>query len=1337
MDLKRLAVFGFVLFCFFTVLVTAVPGQITKFLNLSMADGLSMSTVICIDQDQYGFMWIGTSSGLNIYDGEVFRHFLHDNSDKDTNSRSINDIITSGDTAWLATQDGLFMMDVRTKSYKKQDIGENKNIRTLSLDKANNKLWVGTNTGLIELSINSGVIREFNTANSNISHNLIRALYQGSDGALWIGTYNKLNKLAPNSSLFKIIDLDLENGQNQSNQLILSVRSKSVINDSLLLVGTQRDGLVILNQKSNKKTFFNQQNSLLQNNVVKTTLVTKSDKVWLGTDFGLAELDTSMGFTIHLHNPFIDNSLANSIIWDIFEDQSGALWLGTNNGLSILFNKKNRFNYHPIAIKNQNNFAGCEVRAITRLNTDNLLLSTQNGLIQYEKDDRNIQILKGPNNLLNDTKGSLVDSKGRIWIASNGGVSLIDINGRRKNFTKTVGSSLGLRSNYIANFLELEDGTILINAQEGLHKVLETNDVINFEFIGDFWIRASGNEYMWAWDQSTVYRVDPVTFERKPEFSCDFENNNGVIQSMLFGENNKIWVGYGNGLVEYNQLTGQMQFHELLANMSYPLINLLQDFNGNIWASSYSSILKFDVNSKEFEIYPSGDEIPINRFMHNSSLITEQGEMIFGGHDGFVTFFPENITKSNFFPPVRLTGLRIMNEEVLTGTIINGKKILNEEIAFIKELKLDYRNNTFSIEFSSLYFVNRRGLQYSFILEGKDETWNFVNNHFGSATYSKLSAGQYIFRVRGTNIDGAWNSDEILLNIIIKPPLWASPGFIIGYLSFIFLIIYALMYYLVSRTRWRNQVKIIRLEKEHANDIARKRQQFLTNIAHEFRTPLSLIIGPIEKLNRNTTLDKKSKRYLQLIENNARRLLWLNNQLLDFRKIEKNTIKLEISEFEIGGFVNSLFLLFQDMAEGKGIEYNFVSEFPELHVNLDIRKLETILFNLLSNAFKFTPENGTIRLSIKYGSLGDNMAIIIEVKDSGIGISSDDQKKVFERFYQAKVGTNMKRGSGIGLTMVNEYVKIHGGEIELASSIGNGSTFTIILPLQHGIIIESSEPSSQEPIKPSINQLKASMAKTQGELSQFKDEPYLLLVEDDKEFADFLFMSLSEKYNVFLAYNGKEALKSVSIKIPALVISDITMPEMTGIEFTKKFKSNPKTAHIPLILMSGENQKERQIEGLQSGADAYIVKPFALELLELRIANFLKHNKQIIQYSQLDQLSKPKEVKISTQDEKMLSKVVKGIEKLMSDPDLDVEKLVVETGFSYSYLYRKIKKLTGQSVNGLIREMRIRRAAQILSSQNVSVADAMHEIGFTSHSYFSKCFRKVYHLSPTEFMNKN
>ncbi|WP_158866243.1 two-component regulator propeller domain-containing protein [Maribellus comscasis] len=1308
-----------------------------------MADGLSHSIVYSIGQDKYGFMWIGTGNGLNIYDGVRFKQFFFDADDQHTiPSNYVEDFLFEDDSVLIATGAGLCKMDVQSKKCRRIDLGGYRQVRTIYKDPEPGIYWVGTQTGLIKYNSKTESYQEFNTSNSNISQNIVRAIYKDKDENLWIGTFDKLNKLPKGSAVFTTIDMKLDYRPSIKNNLTMSLLPFDENNDSLLWIGTQT-GLVLYNRFTNEKKFFREENSNLTNSATKDILKSRDGQLWMGTDFGLGEMNPDFDIKIHVHDPFNSNSLTNSIVWDIFEDNSGALWFGTNNGLSILSKTNNRFRFYPMSFTRENNIAGYEIRSVVEDSGENLLLGTQYGFVTFHPKKGIVQAFNSeqpePRKLsINGAKCLLKDKKGRIWMGTNGGINIWDpYHKKMEKYTADFNSLSGLRTNYITQFFELKDGTILVNTFAGLHKAEEVNGTFNFRFLVDMGLNLyKGEDNLYSCRGTVLYKIDLQTFEGTSEIDFQLANENSRIYTIFSADNKTIWLGLKNGIIKYNISTKEYSCFEIKSNQNYPLINILADEQGTIWASSYSAIIKFTPETGSFEIYPSGNEIPINRFIENCNLKCENGDLIFGGHDGFIRLNPKDIKKIDTVFPVVLTELQVSNQKIIPGQLYNDKRILGKDISFTHQLELNYSDRSFSLEFTTLQFDERDGIRYAYKLENADPDWNYINGAAGNAIYSNLRPGAYKFRLRGTNNHGVWNKAETTLDIRIKAPLWASPLFITLYIILIIGVTWTIIYYYTNRLKMKGELKLIRVEKEYTDNLTKARQQFFTNIAHEFKTPLSLIIGPVEKLLKNKNLDAGGKKYANLIENNARRLLWLNNQLIDFRLLENKTLKMRISRFDIVEFTRNVYLLFTDKAERKNIEFLFHSEFDHLEVYMDLRKIETILFNLFSNAFKFTPENGKIDVSITGGETASEQKFRILVSDSGIGISSEDQQKVFNRFYQANDALKMNRGSGIGLTLVMEYVKMHGGEVDLKSEPGSGSQFSICLPVNNNYR-EEGLISEKQGLDTILKLPKEEALDESLEANYFANgKPNILLVEDDTEIVDFIKASLREKYNVEVALNGKEALQMVMLREPDLVISDIVMPVMDGIEFTKKFKNNPKTLHIPLILLTGQSEAEKQLEGLKSGADAYITKPFDIELLEVRIENFLKRKEQLKAYLRLDEIVTPQKVSIASQDEKVLEKIVNCIENNISDSDFNIAKLSQQTGISSNALYRKIKNLTGQTTNEFIRTVRIRRAEQLLRTKKFTVSEVMDQTGFSNRSYFSKCFRKLYGMAPREYIDR-
>jgi len=1305
-----------------------------QFERLSMSDGLSSSTVYCINQDKYGFIWVGTDDGLNIYNGIEFKHYFSEPGNKNSlPGNVIVQLIFDGDVAFVAAASGLCIMDVITKECSQINLGVPTGVGTMYHDKESGVLWIGTKSGLFRYNISTKQIKVFDSENSNISHDIIRSIYKDKDGDLWIGTFNNLNKLARNSSVFEQVRFAETSYTSIKNNLILSIESFEENNDTLLWIGTQT-GLVLYNRLEDKTVKFIDERSGLINSVIKDIHATSKGNAWLGTDFGLVEVNEEEVKDIYFHDPYKKSSLLSSVVWDVFEDDAGTLWFGTENGISILPKTTERFRFYPMVFNVAGVRSGYEIRSITEGNKEHVWMASQNGFLLYNQKTGLLTSYNSDIPLFSDVNSIFQDSNERVWVATNGGISLFNPKSKKiVNFSATHNDGNDLRSNYIYDFIETSQGDLLVNTSAGLHRIIVEEMNVSFEFIGKLEFIGEAKDCLWTTDHSTLTQVDLETFETNVVFNNPQKKRYGYFLSAIVDSmTNNVWMGYNNGILRFNIDSGEHHFFEIQSDKKYPIINILPDEEGNIWATSYTEVIKLFPKSAEFEIYPLGEGITVSRFTEGSCSKCSNGDLFFGGQDGFIRFSPNTITKSDYTPPLRFTKLIIANEVVTPATVIKNKNILSNDISFTDEIILDYIDGSFVVEFSSLQFGSRDGIKYKYKLEGEDTDWQYLDTENGRAAYSRLKSGSFLLRVKGTNNDGVWNEAEKTLKITIKPPLWASSYFIGLYVFIIMFIVGFITINYRRKLQWKNQMEIINIEKEHTEIVAQNRQQFFTNVAHEFRTPLNLIIGPLEKLIKNKSVDHEGKALANIVESNARRLLWLNNQFLDLRKVENKTLQMNVSEFEITGFLHAVFLLFTEEAESHRINYVFNKKIDSVNVKMDLRKVETIVFNLLSNAFKHTPDNGEIMVKISTEEKDGKELLLVSVKDSGVGIAVEDQAQIFERFYQVKDSKNRSKGLGIGLNLVKEFTTMHHGEISLKSKTAEGAEFIISLPI-NGHMISNEVQSKVEEVRTVLKSKSANeISYSSPNLTSHSNE--LLIVEDDKELANFLHMSLAKKYNVEVASNGEEALSAIANKIPDLVISDVSMAKMNGLELVKRLKKNAKTSHIPIIILTGQLEKECQLKALKEGASAYLLKPIEIELLELRIENFLKRGEQLEEFIKVNELSKPKEIKVSSQDEKILEKVVHCIEKYISDPNLNIEKVCDECGFSHTFLYRKIKKLTGQTLNELIRTVRLKRAEQLLRTEKLSVTEVMHEIGFSNHSYFAKCFKKVYHKAPKEYL---
>ncbi|HEX5172403.1 MAG TPA: hybrid sensor histidine kinase/response regulator transcription factor, partial [Cyclobacteriaceae bacterium] len=722
----------------------------------------------------------------------------------------------------------------------------------------------------------------------------------------------------------------------------------------------------------------------------------------------------------------------------------------------------------------------------------------------------------------------------------------------------------------------------------------------------------------------------------------------------------------------------------------------------------------------------------------NASLKTKRGELVFGGPTGFNIFSAEKSGEDLPVPRVIFSDLRLYQKSVGIGEKIDGVVVLNKSISEATEIVLPPNKNSFSIKFSALEYFNPEKNQYLYKLEDLNSEWLPVESKNHEITFNSLNPGEYKLRVKAANIDGIWSDNDAVLSITVQPPFWKTNGAFVLYAFLLMCILFVARRVIQQREQLKFALEQERREIQRVHELDIMKVKFFTNVSHEFRTPLTLILTPIEKLIKRATNPEQIVQF-QLIQRNGKRLMSLVNQLLDFKKLEVQEIKFNPSEGDIVSFVKDTVLSFSDLTEKKNIKLEFHSSIEHIEMFFDQDKLEKILFNLLSNAFKFTLENGTVSVRIAPFEDGDESFVRIEVKDTGIGIARDKLDKIFEPFFQNDLPKSMvNQGSGIGLAITNEFVKIHGGQIKVTSEIGKGSSFTVSLPCKQiakpaddGLaegsptVYEVADHLGMESLSPLNEQTEEENSKTK--------KKSLLLVEDNEDFRFYLKDNLKFSYTIIEARNGAEGWKQVLDLEPDLVVSDIMMPEMNGIELCSKIKSDARVSHTPVILLTARSSEEQKLEGFQTGADDYVTKPFNFEILEARINNLLKQRERSQKTFRKTLDIKASELQITPLDVKFVENAVKIVEKNVSSPDFSVEDLGMELGISRAYIYKKIQALTGKSPLEFIRTIRLQHAAQLLEKSQLSVREVAYKVGFNNPKYFTKYFKEHFHVLPSNY----
>jgi signal transduction histidine kinase/DNA-binding response OmpR family regulator/streptogramin lyase len=1084
-------------------------------------------------------------------------------------------------------------------------------------------------------------------------------------------------------------------------------------NNGLVWVATDHGGVTLIDKKNNFSTNYllndpKDPRSLSQNSI---TSLYKDDNgiIWLGTyKQGVNYLNGNLVKFPHYHHL---ESNARSLQYDdvnrFVEDKSGNIWIGTNGGGLIYFDRKNnsfkQFLHDP---NNSNSLSSNVIVSLWMDHEDKLWIGTFYGGLNCFDGKKFTHFRHSDNDassLSNDNVWEIFeDRENNLWIGTLGsGLDVLDRKTNRfEHYRYQEGKPGTLLSNYISAILQDKKGNLWIGTAIGV-AVFEKN------------------------------KTTPTFYHHENGLS-----NNNVI-CLLEDSKGRIWVGTREGLNLFNEQTKSFQVFSSTDGLpDNAILNILEDDRQSLWISTPNGLCNAVLKQKEDGLglsiinYDETNNLQNREFNENAALKTKAGELIFGGPSGFNIIDPNKIIKPVNHPKIVFTGLQILNNNVEVGEEINNRVLLQQALPQLQSIDLKYKENVFSIEFASLNFSHSNRDKYAYMLEGFNSDWLYADGSQRRVTYTNLDPGHYTFKVKILNDDGVW-SDVKILKINIAPPFWRTPLAYIFYTLAVFGILLLIRKITLDRIHMRFEMQQQRREAERAHAIEQLKTKFFTNVSHEFRTPLSLIISPLDKIIKNTN-DEDQRKQLNLVHRNAKRLLNLVNQLLDFRKMEVQEVKLHPAIGDIIKFAEDISYSFTDIAEKKAIQFSFSSNAERLEIYFDKDKIEKILFNLLSNAFKYTHNNGTVSVRLIYTpkSEEEEGTLAIEVQDTGIGIPADKHEKIFERFFQTDVPDSMvNQGTGIGLAITKEFVRLHNGVITVKSEPEKGTCFTVTLPAKK--IHEISAHSAVAPVLiEDAEQIVFEESQSNGKRKT------IVIVEDNEDLRFYLKENLRGQYHVEEASNGREGWEKIKLLNPDLVVSDIMMPLMDGIELAKKIKSDTLTAHIPVILLTAMGSEEKQIEGFHAGVNDYITKPFTFEILASRIKNLLAQQKLLQKRFQKQIEVNPSEVTVTPVDEKFLKQALEIVEKFMDDADFSVEDFSREMCMSRVALYKKILSLTGKAPLEFIRSIRLKRAAQLLAKSGMSVSEIAYEVGFNNPKNFTKYFKEEFKVLPSQYSSE-
>lgn len=1356
------------LFFVLSLKLSIISAQIQSFnfKHLSTFDGLSQSSVIVFEQDKLGRMWIGTRDGLNRYDGNSFKVYRNDSTD--SLSLSNNDILDIKEDnfgkIWIGTYNGLSVYDPVKDKF--QNYFHNKSFNSLSHNTvlsineiSNGDLWIGTANGL---SIYSRKLNKFKNYFNNpndpksLPGNYILSIYEDILGNVWVGTSKGLSKCLKENKLqhpkFEKIKIDAKFFESNEEVIVQDIIEGE---NNSLLVATKNFGLLKLNKNSdNLLPFFSIKDREFVNSDVRKIFLDKDNTLWIGTYDGLNIRYRNGILKKYTNDSNNLSSISKNSIKSLFQDKKGSIWVGTYYGGINIWDKSNnnfmnfsqnfgpnRLSYDVVSsIKidsNKNIYIGTEGGGITVLNSFKKVVGYLNASI-YK-------------NLPSDNIKSLFVDGNDLWIGTfNAGVCVFDLNSKKfKNQVVPIELRKMLGNTGVYKIEKQQNTFWLATFGKGLLSYnLLTNKInvynssnndlaqLTSNLVRSFLIDSKKN--IWVGTQHGLTMILDRKVFRHFFFDDDIKSGEDIL-SIYEDRKNDIWVGTkAKGLFKFNGnkfIPVKILDKDKLINS---INSISEDKYGILWLSTNIGIIKFNPKSKKTNIYNQKDGLISFEFNNNSVLNVDGKDFYFGGPLGLTYFNIEKIHTNTYSPQVLISDFKIRNsttnlsEEIYS--INSGKKNINSIV-------LSHDKANFTVSYSIPNFINPKNNLYRYRLLGLQDNWTISSQPFSNYTIQK--AGDYQFEVQGANNDGIWNNKITRLLIKVNPAPWRTWWAFLIYFSLILLSLYTLSKFLKSKSELKHQLAFRHLEAERMNELNNNKIDFFTNISHEFRTPLTLILGPLQQVIEEFKGNSKIYQKLLLIEGSANHLLQLINTLMDFRKLESKSYKIEAAEGNIIKFLKEIFFSFSEFAKQGGYSYNFKTESDSVLVYYDRNKLERVFYNIISNAFRYTPNRGVINIVTKT----TNKEVIISVEDTGEGIPLEYQEKIFERFFEIKSQNinvkNYNKGTGIGLSIAYDIVKLHKGKISVTSNKdGVGSIFKVSL------LLGSDHLSEDEIVKDFIfsddliqytNQVKEIESIINDDLNNqidIKGKETILLVEDNQSLRYFMKDILKNKYNILEAENGRIGLEKVLKYLPDLVVSDVMMPEMVGTDLCNKIKGNLKTSHIPVILLTSRSSLIYKFEGLESGANDYISKPFNVKEFELRIKNILESNKILKnKFSNEDNIV-PSEIAVSDIDQKLLKKAIDIVNDNLSNETFDIPFFASELGVSRTVLFTKIKAWTNFTPNEFITEIRMKKAAELLERKSMNISQISYKVGFKNPKYFSKCFQKKYGLTPSQYVDK-
>lgn len=1309
------------IFFFFILLQISLPfglkGQkpdYRLFENISL--GTEASVISCFLQDTQGLIWIGSNKGLFSYDGYTAQpHFTFGER---SNTRIYCGEVMDSTYLYLGADNGLLIYNYRTDAYENVEVDFPTDIRTLVM--YDGRLWLGTLNGLYTYHPHT---HELSAITEELPHQTIYSLICSSDNQLYVGTYNGCCRYNSATGCFENIELPAR--RNKSNLFVNSLLEDTV--RKCIWIGTE--GCLFKYTPADGQI---QRIDAFHDNSVKSMVLNGEGQLLVGTDNGLYIYKEGSPLQHVVHDSRNLQSLSNNIVWTIYADREWNVWLGTDYGISVSRFKES-LHYIPIS-RITGTGEGNQFYSMLRDVHGDFWFGGTNGLIRFASsaiDDLEEQATTRSKDVTwykmgdkrfplshNRVRQLYEDRDGQLWVATDGSISRYDRDSRQFVSYSIVDSTRRYNANWAYSLFEDKEGKLwvstclggifVVDKQKLIHsttqpyvaeKTYSIHNGLSGMFINQMIPDSEGNALALLSSASSVDKINPSTHAITPVAGGKFKGEQRP-NYMLCAEDGCIWIGFPGGVMRVTPSDGSVKTLPFDVFNHYEVLSMIEA-DGKVWVSTTDGF--WVVNQRTLEVRRLS--ITEKRFT-GMFFDREEGKIYLGTADGFAISSPDALLAEYPEQPLLLTALYVNNRLYLSGMDQS-----NQSIRFVKQIKLKHNQNNLVFELSDLPYSREEKSRIVYRLEGIDREWNLLDPNANRFTYNNLNYGKY--QLVASKLDSYGKPSENLyrLDVHILPPWYYTPWA----KAFYILLCCILIVWTLNFFRVKSRLKLERLEKEKILEQSRAKVEFFANLSHDLKTPLSMIIAPISKMLPEIK-NQQERKQLEQVHRNAMKLNSLIHQGLDFNRVDSgNSTLLILSQIELVSFARDLLTLYTEgKMKEKQLALDFHTNREKVYIQMDAIKLESVLDNLLSNAVKYTSGGGTVTFSIEVSDEGKEVRV--SVSDTGIGIPTQDQPYIFQRFFQSSQTAGKKEGTGIGLYLVKTYTELHGGSVKLTSEENVGTTVTLILP-----VVNSNQTASAELAGSSPD-------------SSMPDAPLVLIVDDNAEVAEFIYQILHAKYRCRVAENGKAGLELAMESLPDLIVSDVMMPVMDGLEMVRRLKKHVPTSTIPIILLTAKSDKKTELESIQLHIDAFIAKPFEPDILLLRAEQLLSNKQTHEAKARMEVLATPKAIEAESYDEKFLANVTRLIEEHISDSELNVNALCDWSATNNKQMYRKLKQLTGMTPVEYIKSIRMKKAAMLLQQKKFTVAEVMYMVGFSNHSYFSKCFQSEFGLTPKQYM---